>query len=83
MITLKRISTRLQERTKYLHHGDSEPEGEMVKSQLQRICKLADMLDGLLVDDDQLPSWVQQHIAVAQENLEQVASYIEPKSRSK
>lgn len=73
----------IQERTKYLHdpQGNPENEGEMAKAHLGRIALLAGMLDGYLIDEDQLPGWVQQHIAVAMENLEQVVSYMEPKSR--
>lgn len=73
----------IQERTKYLHdpQGNPENEGEMAKAHLGRIALLADMLDSYLIDEDQLPGWVQQHIAVAMENLEQVVSYMEPKNR--
>lgn len=74
---------RLLERTKYLHDpkGAPEDEGAMVKAQLKAIEETAAELAKLLVDEDQLPGWVQQHVAVAEENLAQVASYLKPASK--
>lgn len=76
-----RMGRLLGERTKFLHGGDSEPEGEMAKLQLRRIVSMAQMLDEILVEDDQLPGWVQSHISDAANNLTQVLGYIEPKSK--
>lgn len=74
----------LGERTKFLHGKDgSDPEGAMTKAQLQRIVTMAQMMDEMLVDDDQLPGWVQSHISDAANNLTQVFGYMEPKSRQK
>lgn len=74
---------RLLERTKFLHSPDGSPEneGEMAKAQLENIADLAKRLDVILIDADQLPAWVQDYITSAEEALESVASYIEPKSR--
>lgn len=76
-----RMARLLGERTKFLHGGESEAEGEMAKLQLRRIVSMAQMLDGLLIDDDQLPGWVQSHISDAANNLTQVLGYMEPKSK--
>lgn len=74
---------RLLERTKFLHDPDGSPEdeGEMAQNLLSRIQTMSEMLSGMMVADDQLPGWVQSHITVAHENLAQVMSYMEPKSR--
>jgi hypothetical protein len=94
-ITAKQLKRMLQESSitvvdepeedfDFFLHGaeDGEPydaEGAMSKSQLYRIKKMAFMLCDMLDDGDQLPAWVQDHISVAQENLSQVFSYMEPK----
>lgn len=73
----------LDERTKFLHDkGAPDPEGAMVKPQLQRIITMAQMLDEMLIEDDQLPGWVQSHISDAANNLTQVFGYMEPKSKT-
>lgn len=69
--------------TRFLHdpHEESvDPEGGMAKSKLHRIRVMADMLDDILKHNDQLPPWVQDHIAAAYENLDQVFGYIEPRA---
>lgn len=77
-----RMARLLGERTKFLHdQGAPDPEGAMVKPQLQRIATMAKMLDEMMVEDDQLPGWVQSHISDAANNLAQVFGYMEPKSR--
>lgn len=62
----------------YEHGEPHDEEGGMVKRRLDRMKKMAEMLCDVLEDDDQLPAWVQDHIAVAHENLQQVFSYMEP-----
>lgn len=71
--------------TRFLHDPEGEavdPEGGMAKSKLHRIRTMADMLDSILNHNDQLPPWVQDHIAAAYENLDQVFGYIEPRASS-
>jgi len=67
----------------FLHgHEDGhahDAEGSMAKSQLHRVKEMSYMLCDMLDEDDQLPAWVQSHIAIAYENLNQVVSYMEPK----
>lgn len=63
----------------YEENEDFDAEGEMAKSQLHRVKEIVDILDQVIEDNDQLPAWVQSHIAIAYENLNQVMSYIEPK----
>jgi len=77
------METLLSERTKFLHDpsGAPEDEGEMAKKLLSRIQTMSQMLSEMLVAEDQLPGWVQSHITVAHENLAQVMSYMEPKSK--
>jgi len=83
-VTVQSRMARLLERTKFLHDpkGAPEDEGSMVKAQLKAIEETAADLAKLLVDEDQLPGWVQNHVSVAEENLAQVASYLRPKSKS-
>lgn len=70
----------ITERTKYLHKPvEKQVEGPMALSQLHRIEHMSAMLQKMISEQDELPAWVQQHITVAQENLEQVVGYIEPK----
>lgn len=74
---------KVADRTRYLHDptDKSDPDGDMTKSQLSHIGDVAKRLDSMMVGDDELPGWVTQHISVAQENLEQVLSYISPRAR--
>lgn len=82
MSVTEQMKALLAERTKFLHdQGEPDPEGAMVKPQLKRIVTMAQMLDEMLVEDDQLPGWVQSHISDAANNLAQVFGYMEPKSR--
>jgi len=60
-------------------HGDEDEEGAMAKGQLHRIKEISYMICDMVEEDDQLPAWVQSHIAIAYENLNQVLSYMEPK----
>jgi hypothetical protein len=68
--------------TRFLHNPESgvAPEGGMVLGKLHRISEMAQMLMGILEANDQLPPWVQDHVSVAYENLDQVFGYLEPKS---
>lgn len=74
---------KIADKTRYLHDptDDSDPDGYMTKSQLSHISDIAGTLDKLMSGDDELPGWVTQHISVAQENLEQVLSYIKPRAK--
>lgn len=67
----------------YEHGEPHDEEGGMVKRRLDRMKEMAEMLCGVLDSDDQLPAWVQDHIAVAHENLQQVFSYMEPEHSGK
>ena len=69
-----------QSSTRYLHDPSGpNPDGVMAKSQLHVICEVAGHLNKMIIDADELPGWVHSHITVAQENLEQVMSYMEPR----
>lgn len=73
-----------EEDSEFFLHGYEDghahdAEGSMAKSQLHRVKTMSDMLCDIIEEDDQLPSWVQSHIAIAYENLNQVVSYMEPK----
>jgi mRNA-degrading endonuclease toxin of MazEF toxin-antitoxin module len=65
---------------RFLHNPAGDAEGEMVRNKLHRICAMADMMKDLITDEDELPPWVQDHISTAHENIDQVLSYIQPKS---
>lgn len=75
---------KIADKTRYLHDPSdrSDPDGQMTKSQLSHISDIARRLDGMMAGDDELPGWVPQHISVAQENLEQVLSYISPRAKT-
>lgn len=65
---------------RFLHgseHGEPhDDEGYMAKSQLASMKEMAWEVCELLDSDDQLPGWVQNHLAVAHENLRQVHGYL-------
>lgn len=65
---------------RFLHgseHGEAvDDEGYMAKSQLASMKEMAYEVCELLDGDDQLPGWVQNHLAVAHENLQQVHGYL-------
>jgi len=58
------------------HGAAQDDEGYMAKSQLSSMKEMAHDICELLDYDDQLPGWVQSHIAVAHENLQQVHGYL-------
>jgi len=64
----------------FLHGSDEghphDDEGYMVKSRMASMKKMAEDVCGLLDSEDQLPAWVQDHVAVAHENLQQVHGYL-------
>jgi len=66
--------------TRFLHGSDSghpmDDEGYMVKSQMASLKEMASEVCDLLNDEDQLPGWVQSHVAVAHENLQQIHGYL-------
>lgn len=62
---------------RFLHGEDpDDSEGAMVKSRLHSMKKMARELCEIIEENDQLPGWVQDHIAVAHENLQQVHGYL-------
>jgi len=64
----------------FLHGSDEghphDDEGYMVKSRMASMKQMAEDICGLLDSEDQLPAWVQDHVAVAHENLQQVHGYL-------
>jgi len=64
----------------FLHGSDEghphDDEGYMVKSRMASMKKMAEDVCNLLDSEDQLPAWVQDHVAVAHENLQQVHGYL-------
>ena len=73
-----RVALREAEDAERFLHGEDpqDSEGAMAKVRLVSMCKMAEELGSLLQNDDQLPGWVQDHIAVAHENLQQVHGYL-------
>jgi len=62
---------------RFLHGEDPhDDEGSMVKSRLYSMKKMAADVCEILNPSDQLPGWVQDHISVAHENLQQVHGYL-------
>ena len=73
-------ATDFDDDDRFLHgseHGEAhDDEGYMAKSQLASMKEMAYEVCELLDGDDQLPGWVQNHLAVAHENLQQVHGYL-------
>lgn len=62
---------------RFLHGKDPhDDEGSMVKSRLYSMKQMAKDVCDILNPADQLPGWVQDHISVAHENLQQVHGYL-------
>lgn len=68
---------------RFLHGEDQhDDEGSMVKSRLHSMKEMAAEVCDVLNPGDQLPGWVQDHISVAHENLQQVHGYLSGKQHS-
>ena len=70
------------------HHDDhgrdlgyGEGEGRMTKSQLDKLARYSQSLHDQLMDDDDLPEWVQSKVAVAAENIRKVYHYLDYKMK--
>ena len=61
--------------------GYGEGEGRMTKSQLDKIARYSQSMHDKLLDDDDLPEWVQSKIAVAAENIGKVYHYLDYKMK--
>lgn len=59
--------------------GYGEGEGRMTKSQLDKLARYSQSLHDKLMDNDDLPEWVQSKIAVAADNIGKVYHYLEYK----
>jgi hypothetical protein len=59
--------------------GYGEGEGRMTKSQLDKLARYSQSLHDKLMDDDDLPEWVQSKIAVAADSIGKVYHYLEYK----
>ena len=59
--------------------GYGEGEGRMTKSQLSKIAREAQSLHDTILDEDDLPEWVQSKIAVAANSVSKVKDYLEYK----
>ena len=53
----------------------------MTKSQLDKLARYSQSLHDQLMDDDDLPEWVQSKVAVASENIGKVYHYLEYKMK--
>lgn len=66
--------------TRFLHGSESgqpfDDEAYMVKIQMDAIKKMAEEVCEMLKSGDQLPAWLQSHVAVAHENLRQAHGYL-------
>jgi len=62
---------------RFLHGKDGhDDEGAMVKSRLHSMKDMAKDICDVVQPEDQLPGWVQDHVSVAHENLQQVHGYL-------
>lgn len=74
---LESVRQALGNPTRFLHGEDPEDsEGAMAQSKLHSMGQMTEELCSILQTNDQLPGWVQDHISVAHENLQQVHGYI-------
>lgn len=58
------------------HDHAHDDEGSMVKSRLYSMKEMAKDICEILNSEDQLPGWVQDHVSVAHENLQQIHGYL-------
>jgi len=52
-----------------------EPEGASYKSTLNRISELSDEINDLIDESDDLPSWIQDKITIANHNMDAILGY--------
>lgn len=68
------------ENEKYLHGYESDhpidDEGEMIKTRMSGLKRMADEIEGALGNEDQLPAWVQDLVAQSYSTLEHVHAYL-------
>lgn len=60
-----------------MHDNMHDPEGKMAKNQLVKVAKYALGLSLVLEDDQQLESWVQAKITLANDYISKVKHYLE------
>ena len=59
--------------------GYGEGEGRMVRAQLFQVAEYAAVLHEMIQDEDDLPEWVQNKIAVMTSNIGKIKHYLEYK----
>lgn len=59
--------------------GYGEGEGRMTKSQLFQVAEYAALLHEMILDDDDLPEWVQSKVAVMTNDIGKIKHYLEYK----
>jgi hypothetical protein len=66
--------------TRFLHGSESghpmDDEGNMIKSRMSSMKKMASEICGLLNDDDQVPAWVQDLVATSHNDIQHVYDYL-------
>jgi hypothetical protein len=63
--------------------GEYDQEGSMAKSQLKNIINHANELHNLLVDESNLPEWVQSKLAVADDHITTISDYMKTEVQRK
>jgi hypothetical protein len=58
---------------------DMKPEGASYKAALQRISSMADELNDIIDSSQDLPSWIQDKITIANHNMDAILGYFESK----
>jgi hypothetical protein len=77
------VDTGSEDPNRFLHGKDGhDDEGAMVKSRLHSMKDMSKDICDVVQPEDQLPGWVQDHISVAHENLQQVHGYLMGKQHS-
>ena len=64
------------------HVYGSGGRAEMARAYLMQIAKNAQSLHDRLIDDDELPEWVQSKVAVIADNMDSVSDFLEHKMSS-
>lgn len=62
------------------NEGEPDHEGEMATSQLHRVAEMAEMLLGVVGENDELPGWVQYKLGRIYNDMNDVFGFMESES---
>lgn len=67
--------------SKIIKEGYKEAEGTSYKIALQKICDNSKKINSIINPKDDLPSWVQDKITIANHNMEAILGYLESEKK--